>query len=152
MPSQGRRRNGVTTERIRADVGLAAKMNVRTEIKCRVICDLLVAFTWLFRTRATEAWWHAVSLRVLPGLCPRLGMGWRGAGLGATGHREGAGMLCPQQRRSHPLFSSPLFQRRLLSPTSARIKLSRRASPCRGRSRASRPPTAQSTRSSTTRR
>lgn len=50
------------------------------------------------------------------------------------------------------LFSSPFFQRQLLSPTSARIKSSRRASPCRGRSRASQPPTAPSTRSSTTRR
>lgn len=58
------------------------------------------------------------------------------------------GMLCLSH---HPLLSPLPFQCQPLSLTSAPIKSSRRASPCRGRSQASQP-TAPSTRSSTTRR
>lgn len=78
---------------VQADMGLAAQMNKRIEIKFLVTCDLLVALTWLFRTKA---WWHAVSLAMSPGLCPRpCRLCWAGAGgFGCCWPQGGHGVCC----------------------------------------------------------
>lgn len=142
--SHGRCRNEVTaTEHVRADMGLVAAVDMRMEIKFPVTCDLLVALggsepEWLMRG---GMWCHRPCPRGPGGLC------WANAGGLGDG---GAGDALLRQLHHHLLLSSLLFQPRLLSPTSAPIKSSRRASPCRGRSRG--PPTAPSTRSSTMRR
>lgn len=105
MPSQGRSRNGVTTEGVCADVGLTAKTNVRTEIKCPVTCDLLVALGCSEpkqpKRGGTQCHWPCPwgSVR----LC------WAGGGdLGAAGRRGGTGRAAPRSPAAFlSAFSAP---------------------------------------------